>query len=876
MAKKDNKKDAKKTKKEKKAKKVSYHRQPEDLSLRDWQLALRRQYGQNQAYRIANLGEHPVWSDFTVNNPESKTSYLVAIRGTETGDNFCQCLDFRTNTLGTCKHIEWALEKLRNTWGNKQHFKQAPVPPAHTYLRVDYTDAERKLQLVVGPEQEKALQETAKKYFTAAGQLRANAWLKLDQFIEKARGIDPNFVVYPDALDLIIERRGDARRAKTATRLAAKKAPLAGLVKADLYPYQQEGALFVFRAGRALLADEMGLGKTLQAITAAELMRREAGISSAIIICPTSLKYQWRSEIERFTDSKALVIEGSAGKRREQYLDQETFYKILTYNVVARDYPYLNAANPDLVILDEAQRIKNYHTKIAHAVKRLNIPSRIAITGTPLENKLEDIYSIVQFLDQHKLGPLWKLQARHEARDAEGIIRGYRHLDEIHAKLADVMIRRRKKEVAKQLPKRIDQNFLVPMTAEQQALHDGYNMDLVQLIAKWRRHGFLHEKDRQRLMSLLTLMRMSCDSTFLVDQVTRKDTKIAELLYILEERLTDPEEKVVIFSQWERMTRIVAMELDERGIPYASLHGGVPSEKRGDLLDRFREDNACRIFLSTDAGGVGLNLQRAALVVNLDLPWNPAVLEQRIARVHRLGQKRGVQVINLISEGTIEHRMVHTLRFKSSLAEAVLDTAADSVFMSDRKFSDFMENLERIQDAPVAGTSAPAGQPAPAEEDWETSPGKPAAGQPESAEQTTTEQNAPESTETAPTNPPARRGAAATNQPERPASQPEADKEPDAHLVADPDFDWQREDQPEHRPVSPTPAAQPASLVADGMSFLGRLAATLADEQATNRLVSEITERDEKTGQTYLKIPVEGEAVVSGVLKLLGGLLGKG
>ena len=252
------------------------------------------------------------------------------------------------------------------------------------------------------------------------------------------------------------------------------------------------------------------------------------------------------------------------------------------------------------------------------------------------------------------------------------------------------MIRRRKKEVAKQLPPRIDKNLLVPMTAQQTALHNGYSNDLAQLVAKWRRHGFLSEKDRQRLMIFLMMMRMSCNSTFLVDQKTRHDTKIDELFYLLEERLADREEKVVIFSQWERMTRIVAKELEERGIEFANLHGGVPSKKRGALLERFREDDDCRIFLSTDAGGVGLNLQRASLVINLDLPWNPAILEQRIARVHRLGQTRGVQVINLISEGTIEHRMVHTLRFKSSLAEAVLDTAVDSVFMSDRKFGSFM------------------------------------------------------------------------------------------------------------------------------------------------------------------------------------------
>ena len=201
-------------------------------------------------------------------------------------------------------------------------------------------------------------------------------------------------------MDLIIERREDERRHDKAKLLASQPELFANLIKADLYPYQQEGALFAFRKGRVLLADEMGLGKTLQAIAAADLMKQEMGISCVIIVAPTSLKYQWLSEIEKFSHNKALVIEGAVSKRLKQYEEDDSFYKILTYNVVARDYHYLNSIAPDLIILDEAQRIKNYDTKIAHAVKRLSAPNRMAITGTPLENKLEDIYSIVQFLDQ--------------------------------------------------------------------------------------------------------------------------------------------------------------------------------------------------------------------------------------------------------------------------------------------------------------------------------------------------------------------------------------------------------------------------------------------------------------------------------------------
>jgi superfamily II DNA or RNA helicase len=821
-------------KKKKKSKKVSYHRQPEELSLRDWQVSLRKQFGKEQTFELVNEGEHPVWSDFVVVNPERNSRYRVALRGQERGHNYCECMDFKTNGLGTCKHIEWALHKLYHTYGNKQHFRQPPPERHYSSVYLEYGEEQRlRLRLRLGGEEAEALGELAKGYFDEDGVLYEHAYLNFDQFLEKAKAISPTFRCYADALDFVIQKRADEQRSRRASAFAQEPMSLDGLVDATLYPYQKEGILFAFRAGRCLIADEMGLGKTIQAIAATELYRRELGISSVYIICPTSLKYQWRSEIERFTGAKAHVVEGPAHKRREQYKDFEHTYKILTYNVVARDYPYLNAANPDLIIIDEAQRIKNWDTKISRAVKRLESPYRIALTGTPLENKLEDLYSIVQFLDQYLLGPLYLLLYRHQVKDESGIVRGYKNLDAIYQKLSQVMIRRRKREVLKQLPARQDKQLLVPMTARQMELHNSYDADVAQLVAKWRRMGFLNEKDRRRLLSCLNLMRMSCNSTYLIDQQTRHDTKIEELFYILEERLAEEGESVVAFSQWERMTRLVAQELEAREIPFAYLHGGVPGNKRGALLDRFREEADCRVFLSTDAGGVGLNLQKASLVVNLDLPWNPAVLEQRIGRVYRIGQERQVRVINLIAEGTIEHRMVQTLQFKSSLAEAVLDTAQDSVFMNDRKFKDFMEELERVKTATVS----------------EYEPAEPSSD--EDLEKAT---------------------ASSEGNMEEPQESP---------LEA-----WWEEDTPTAEPAPETgrPTAAPqgqgggpsgAGLLSEGLSFLGRLSQTLSDEKATQALVDEIVEKDQDTGQSYLKIPVEDSEVVKNAAKLLGGLLSK-
>jgi len=190
-------------------------------------------------------------------------------------------------------------------------------------------------------------------------------------------------------------------------------------------------------------------------------------------------------------------------------------------------------------------------------------------------------------------------------------------------------------------------------------------------------------------------MRMSCDSTYLLDQQTDHGHKVDELASLLGEIFEDRDAKVVIFSQWLRMHELIADRMSRRKWPHVLFHGGVPSAKRKGLVARFREDPTCRAFLSTDAGGVGLNLQRASVVANMDLPWNPAVLEQRIGRVHRLGQHRPVRVVHFIAKGTIEEGMLSLLSFKKSMFAGVLDGGKEEVFLGGTRLKKFMETVER-------------------------------------------------------------------------------------------------------------------------------------------------------------------------------------
>jgi len=687
---------------QKKESKLSRTHAPADRSPVEWQRGLRRQFGREQAFGLENLTSEPFFSEFRVSNPASRSSYRVAIRGMGPGGNFCSCPDYATNELGTCKHIEFTLARLEKKRGAKAAFARGYQPAfSELYLR---NEGRRRIHFRSGTDCPPALREAASALFDVGhdGMLPDDRYDELESFMAMAAKSGHEFRAYDDALDFIAGRRDAEHRASKLAELfpqGAADPALGGLLKAPLYPYQAEGALFAVRAGRALIGDDMGLGKTVQAIAAMEILARHFDVTRVLVICPTSLKYQWQSEILRFSgrqgENAARIINGGRAQRQNDYrLDD--FCKITNYEKLRPDLDLIASWAPDLVIVDEAQRVKNWNTIAARALKRIDSPYAIVLTGTPLENKLEELISIVQFVDQHRLGPTWKLLHEHQVKDEGGRVTGYTRLEKIGQTLAPIMVRRRKSEVLKQLPDRLDQNLLVPMT-EMQMLYHQENADVVaKIVQRWRKTGFLSDTDQRRLTCALQNMRMSCDSTYLLDQETDHGVKADELAALFDDLFAEPKAKAVVFSQWTRTHDIVIRRLEARGLGYVSFHGGVPSDKRPALVERFRDDPTCRVFLSTDAGGTGLNLQHASTVVNMDLPWNPAVLEQRIARIHRIGQAQPVRVINFVAKGTIEEGMLSVLAFKRSLSAGILDGGSGEISLGGSRLNRFMKEVENV------------------------------------------------------------------------------------------------------------------------------------------------------------------------------------
>lgn len=715
----------KKGKKKKAKAKLSRQRRPEGMSLEAWQAGLRREFGRSAAYQIKNRGDHSIFSTFAVTNPTSGRTYRVTVRPALSNNGqassvsvsrggasgVCSCPDFAVNTLGTCKHIEFVLGKLERRHG-KRKVHSAWRPP-YSQVYVHYA-SQRQVVFAPGASCPANVTRTMARCFNKDGVLTECGYTQFPGSIAKVKASGHELRVSDDAMEMVarvrdrtaLQARLDKAHPRGLTKTAVKR-----LLRADLYPYQREGALFAARAGRALIADDMGLGKTIQAIAAAELLAEHGSAERVLIVCPTSLKHQWAQEIDRFTrrakGEAVRVIEGPIHVRKAAY-SADGFYKIVNYDVIHRDLEAIQRWSPDLVILDEAQRIKNWKTRTAMTVKQIDSLYALVLTGTPLENRLEELYSIVEFVDRHRLGPMFRFLAEHQHVDESGRVIGYHHLDRISRSLKPIMVRRTKKQVLKELPQRLEKRLFVPMTPQQQAVHDENREIVAKIVAKWRRYHYLSDADQRRLMIALQYMRMACNSTYLCDRETDHSAKIDEAEDTLSDLLDDRDQKVVVFSQWVGTHELLKRRCEERGWGHVQFNGGVPGTRRKRLVQQFREDKDCRLFLSTDAGGVGLNLQHANAVVIMDQPWNPAVLEQRIGRVHRLGQKMPVRVVHLIAQGTIEEGMLNLLGFKQSMFAGVLDGGAGEVFLEGTRLNRFMESVDK------ATTTIPSA-PAPAE-----------------------------------------------------------------------------------------------------------------------------------------------------------------
>ncbi|HLJ09791.1 MAG TPA: DEAD/DEAH box helicase [Planctomycetaceae bacterium] len=632
-------------------------------------LSERAERARTEKMRIVSADASRPWTDYTVTNRLSGKSYRVALRGLEPGVSFCSCPDFRTNTLGTCKHVLNVLNKVKRGFSPQQ--LKRPYRRKRLTLHLRY-DGDVTLRLAT-PEQ---IDDEAAKIVSPLQGRAIEDLHDLVQRLGKLQKLGQDVAVYPDAEEFIQQRLNQTRMLEktAAIRRDPHNHPLRKtLLKIPLLPYQLDGIAFAAGAGRAILADEMGLGKTIQGVGAAEFLAREAEIKKVLVVCPASLKSQWRSEIHRFCDRQVQLVGGPSANRKPQY-ESDCFFTVCNYEQVLKDIVSIEQVNWDLIILDEGQRIKNWAAKTSNVIKSLKSQFALVLTGTPLENRLDDLYSVVQFVDGWRLGPGFRFFNRHRVIDEKGKVLGYKNLAELREALKPIVLRRTRDSVKLDLPPRTIDTIRIPPTDEQMGIHSANMQTVASIVAK----KFISEMDLLRLQQALLMCRMSADSTFLCDkQKPGYSTKLEHLDELFERLFEEEGRKVVLFSEWTTMLNLIEPLLEKRKLDFVRLDGSVPQKQREELVHKFQTDPECRLFLTTNAGSTGLNLQAANTVINVDLPWNPAVLEQRIARAHRMGQTQPVQVFVLVTEGTIEDNLLATLAAKKELALAALDSESE-------------------------------------------------------------------------------------------------------------------------------------------------------------------------------------------------------
>ena len=606
-------------------------------------LADRQERAATEKMTLRSLDPERPWTDYTITSQQSGKTYRVSLRGFEPGQSYCSCPDFRTNHLGTCKHVLHSLAKVEKRF-SKQKLRR-PYRRKSLSLRLDYGP-----QLGLRFNLPHRLPDDVAKIL---GRLRDWTFDDVEKLLKIMRRLEQaghSLHIYPDAEEFIEQRFLQRRLAKAASEIRqdpANHSLRKELLRAELLPYQLDGIAFAVEAGRAVLADDMGLGKTIQGIGVAELLARLADIQRVLVVCPASLKSQWRSEIHRFCGRSSQLVLGSGEERVEQYAS-ETFFTICNYEQVLRDHATIERVTWDLIILDEGQRIKNWESKTSQLIKTLKSPFALVLSGTPLENRLEELYTVVTFIDDRRLGPAYRFMHRHRVVDERGRVEGYRKLDELRETLQPILLRRTRGSVMQELPERTTEIVRIRPTEEQWNMSEEYVKRVGQIVCK----KFLTEMDLLRIQKFLLMARMACNSTFLVDkELPGYSSKLDRLAELLEQLVMEEDRKLVLFSEWTTMLSLIEPIMQQAGLDFVRLDGKVPQKKRQELVHRFQNDETCRAIIMSNAGSTGLNLQAANTVINVDLPWNPAVLEQRIARAHRMGQQQPVQVYSARHRG---------------------------------------------------------------------------------------------------------------------------------------------------------------------------------------------------------------------------------
>ena len=489
-----------------------------------------------------------------------------------------------------------------------------------------------------------------------------------------------------------------------------------------LYPFQQEAMERMADRGQMLLAMVMGAGKTPTTLSAIEKLMADGEVKLTAIVVPSSLKYQWLHEIKKFTDSKAIVIDGSKAARAPLWrMAHMCKYVIVNSELLVKDEAEFKALSCDAMVIDEATIIKSPRAKRSRLLKRLGARChyRFALTGQPIENKPEELFSIMEFVDKTVLGRFDIFDRTFIARDHYGKPVRYRNLKQLQDSLKESMVRKTRADIADQLPTVIHQVVPVSFDTAGSIAYQSIARDLLNEIQKaitthgrgfdlWSHYNGSDKggEAQGQIMARLTILRMLCDNPSLVFESARQfretrgstgsmyankvttngwlseSTKAPKLNAVIE-YMTDilsgePDSKIVLFSFFKRNLRLIQEAMASTTTSVLFM-GGMNAEERDEAKQQFAKDPNTRLFLSSDAGGYGVDLPNANYLISYDLPWSAGKLDQREARIIRLSSVHPhVTIASFVMKGSIEERQYEMLQQKRGINEAFIDGNYDS------------------------------------------------------------------------------------------------------------------------------------------------------------------------------------------------------
>ena len=490
----------------------------------------------------------------------------------------------------------------------------------------------------------------------------------------------------PDVSDEVFELKEKVKLYfETSLSIKQQELPSAYRTSLPLYEFQKKGSAWMTHMKRCLLADQPGLGKTIQTISA--LSNSNLAPSHILVIANASNKYDpWENEIKKWSSEIPLIIGGKAEERSYQWvLWKEYKWIVCNYELILRDYDLIKEIKWDAIVCDEAQRISNPSAKTTRAIKSLHADIRIALTGTPVSNSPVDIFSIMDWLHPGYLGNYKQFFSNYVVEDNFGNVRAYKNLPKLFSLLEPFILRRTKEEVLDDFPSLTIQQISFDLSLEEQKIYAAIKTTILDELG-----GYIDKIDSKTLalvpVKMLRLLQTTDHPRLIGEQFEGDSSKLKvlkeHLVTILSDikmlstgqipikEYTGDRDKLLIFTQFKTMAYLLQKELQN----YSPLviTGDVLSEDRIKIIEQFNTDPQSRLMILTEAGSTGINLQAASYVINYDLPWSIAKLEQRIGRAHRIGQKKNVTVYNLIAKNTIDEYISSVLHKKKKISDDIL------------------------------------------------------------------------------------------------------------------------------------------------------------------------------------------------------------